>query len=338
MRCLAEDLNPEVEPEALRVALRTAKSEMADDGTFLFPCSLFEVEHLVIDKANLIATDESAEHEPIRAITDRVVTKVKTSDRRGAIWQDVNGRWWLLAAGRRKDDGPGDFYRELERFSGTSSAALGPTEQDQRYLKLEVAYEAECEREKVAHRQVLNAVFRASRALGTAVSTEVFGASMSLRIDADEKELAVVEAGWDFVRYDEADRFPLDVLAMIPGLGNIDLWGYLPPRVGSGQHRPWYAYVSQNWVDQLAESVEIGELIGDLDAWSPPNPSTDGSENFSHRAASEIVTLAYVEGIEIVGLCGAKVVPHRDFEQYAECPTCRESLELLRTYAAHPGQ
>ena len=233
LRCLSEDLVGEVGPDLLRVALRTIKADMADDATFLFPCSLFDVEHLLIDKANLIAGDQSAERESIRAITDRVVAKVKTSDWRGALWQDDEETWWLLAAGRRKDDGPGDFYRELDRFSGTSSSPLGPRKEDERYLKLEQAYARECMREKAAHRQVINAVFQASRAPGTTVGVEVFGASVSIRIDSDEGGLAVVEASWDFIQFDEVDRFPHDVLAMIPGLDCIDSWDYLPPRKSS---------------------------------------------------------------------------------------------------------
>jgi hypothetical protein len=42
------------------------------------------------------------------------------------------------------------------------------------------------------------------------------------------------------------------------------------------------------------------------------------------------VTLAYVTGIEIVALCGARVVAHRDYERFPVCPLCEESLALLR--------
>ena len=36
------------------------------------------------------------------------------------------------------------------------------------------------------------------------------------------------------------------------------------------------------------------------------------------------------EGIEIVGLCGARVVAHRDYEQFPICPTCKEIHDGLR--------
>ncbi len=151
-------------------------------------------------------------------------------------------------------------------------------------------------REKAAHRQVINAVFQASRAPGTTVGVEVFGASVSIRIDSDEGGLAVVEASWDFIQFDEVDRFPHDVLAMIPGLDCIDSWDYLPPRKSSDSPHAWLALVPQTWVGQLSESVEI------------------------------------------VALCGARVVAHRDHEGFPECPRCRESLALLRAHAAKPDR
>ena len=96
LRCLIDDLGNDVGPVELRAALAAA-------------------EHLVLDKANMLAGDATAEREPIEAITDRSTVKVKTSDRRGALWQDDDGTWWLLAAGRREAAGPGDFYREIAR-------------------------------------------------------------------------------------------------------------------------------------------------------------------------------------------------------------------------------
>lgn len=222
-RCLRDDLAQEAGPAELRMALPTLIDDLAADPTHLLPCPLVDVDHAVLDKANLIARDEAAHREPIVVITDRHVIKVKTGDRRAALWQDDIGTWWLLAAGRRKDDGPGDFYRELKRFSKDSSP-IAPTEADERYHRLEAAYAAECEAERQAHGAVLGALLTAARGPGSAVVVEVFGAT----------------------------------------------------------------------------------------------------------AKRSIVTLAYVTGIEIVGLCGASVVAHRDYEKYPVCPSCQENLELLR--------
>ncbi len=329
LRCLFEDLAQEVGPDELRAAIRTAEADMASDDTYLFPCQLTAARHLVLDKANLLAGDDAAERERIQAITDRQVIKVKASDRRAALWQDEAGTWWLLAAGRRKDDGAGDFYRELGRFTDKDSGPIAPTDADQRYLKLETAYAAECATEWLAHGHILEAVFQAARNPGTGVDANAFGAALCIRVDPDEGGLAVIEMRWEFDRFDEVDRFPYDVLAMVPGLESTDLWEYLPPRQDSDSPHTWFAYVPQEWVDHLSTSVEIDDLIDD--DWTPPDPSTDGSEHFSHYAQSRVVTLAYVEGIEIVGLCGARVVAHRDYERFPVCPTCVGSLELLRS-------
>jgi hypothetical protein len=329
LRCLFEDLAHEVGPDELRVAIRTAPADMAGDGTYLLPCALTDAQHLVLDKANLLAGEDAADRERIQAITDRHVVKVKASDRRAALWQDESGTWWLLAAGRRKNDGPGDFYRDLDRFTGKDSSPIGPTDTDQRYLRLETAYAAECESERSAHRRILEAVFQAARNPATGFEAEAFGATVSIRIDPDDDGVAVIEMRWDFDRFEEMDRFPYDVLAMAPGLESTDLWDYIPPRKDSDSPHTWFAYVPQQWVDDLATSVEIDDLIDD--DWTPPDPSTDGSEHFSHYAQAKVVTLAYVTGIEIVGLCGARVVAHRDHERFPVCPRCIDSLGLLRS-------
>ena len=75
------------------MALSTIVDDMAADPTYLMSFSLVNVEHAVLDKANLIASDDAAPRERIVAITDRHVIKVKTGDRRGALWQDDAGMW-----------------------------------------------------------------------------------------------------------------------------------------------------------------------------------------------------------------------------------------------------
>jgi hypothetical protein len=80
-----------VEPDVLRRVLSTARRDLAADPRFLFPVALAATEHLVLEKANLLALDPNAEREPIKMLTDRSTVKVKTSDRRGVLWQDDEG-------------------------------------------------------------------------------------------------------------------------------------------------------------------------------------------------------------------------------------------------------
>ena len=330
LRCLREDLAGEIRPEKLRVALRTLVRDMAADPTYLLPCSLVEAAHAVLDKANQLATDEAAVRERIAALTDRHAFKVKTGDRRGALWQDDAGTWWLLAAGRRKNDTAGDFYQEIERFSKDASP-IAPTEQDLQYRRLETAYQHECEAERRAQAEVLGAVLVAARNPRSTVKVEVFGAIVSIRIDPDEEGLAALEASWDFAEFDQQDRFPMDVLAMVPGRECIDSWEYLPPRQENDSPHAWFTYVTADWVEQMSTSAELDELLANGHEWQPVNPSSDGSENFSHFAKGSNVTLAYVTGIEITALCGASVVAHRDYERFPICPSCQQNLTLLRS-------
>lgn len=333
LRCLLEDLKQEISPEELRVAARTAEGDMYDDEFYLFPVPLTDARHAVLDKANLIASDPAAPRERIEVLTDRFAVKVKTGDRRGALWQDDSGTWWLLAAGRRKDDGSGDFYVGLEPMAADSSS-IAPTDADRRYEQLEAAYADECEAERAAQGLVVDALFRASREPGTTAELAVFGAAVAVRIDLDEGGLAVLEMQWTLHQFQDQDRFPADVLAMVPGRESIDLWEYLPPPASSDSPQAWFTYVPQEWVEHLATCAEIDDLISGTDGWASPTPFSDGSEHYSHWAQSKVVTLAYVSGIEIVSLCGARVVAHRDYEKLPICPTCDESLALLRNLRA----
>ena len=116
---------------------------------------------------------------------------------------------------------------------------------------------------------------------------------------------------------------------MIPGFSNIDAWEYLPPRKANDSPHSWFTYVTARWVADLATASELDDLLPA--DWEPANPSTDGSEKFSHYASGQIVTMAYVEGVEIRGLCGASVIPHRDPQQLPICAHCVEAITLLRT-------
>ena len=330
LRCLRQDLAQEVGPDELKVALRTVVDDMAADPTYLLPCPLVDAEHAVIEKANLLATDEAAHRERIEALTDRYAIKVKTGDRRAALWQDEDGTWWLLAAGRRKNDTAGDFYREIERFSADATP-IAPTDDDYRLQRLEAAYEEECKAERAAHAEIVGAVLSAARVQGSISTVDVFGAAVSVRIVPDEAGLAVLEMSWEFADFDQQDRFPMDVLAMVPGRDDIDAWDYLPPRSDSHSPHTWYTYVTAEWVDHMATSAELDELLTNGDDWQPVNPSSDGSEHYSHLAKGSIVTLAYLTGIEITALCGASIVAHRDYERFPVCPTCQENLTLLRS-------
>ena len=260
LRCLREDLSEEVTPKALRAALRTVLIDIAADPSYLLPCPLVDAQHAVLDKANQLATDAAAVRERIESLTDRYAIKVKTGDRRAALWQDDSGTWWLLAAGRRKNDTSGDFYEEIARFSEDASP-IAPSADDLRYQRMEAAYVQECEVERAAHAAVLGAVLAAARTPASMVQVEVFGAVVAITVVPDEDGLAVLEMSWEFSEFNQQDRFPMDVLAMVPGRECIDTWDYIPPRKDSDSPHTWFTYVTKNRVKHKATCVEPAELL-----------------------------------------------------------------------------
>lgn len=274
LRCLLEDLGNEAGPEELRPALRTARADLEADDLYLLPVHLAAVTHPALAKANEVAGYPPSGRERIEVITDRWVTKVKTGDRRAAMWQDAHGTWWLLAVGRRKNDEAGDFYREMERYSSNSDP-IAPTDADERYQALEAGMVAVSAAEQREQEALLGALLQAALHVHAPQEAMVFGAAMTVTVRR-LPDVDVLELSWELVQFDEQDRFPQDVLAMVPGLESMDDWDYLPPRSAEDKPFTWYTYVSPVWVDWLATAAELDDLLGE--EWEPPVPRTDGSE------------------------------------------------------------
>ncbi len=220
-------------------------------------------------------------------------------------------------------------FRDTGSLAWSGSATQGRAGDSRRSgSRWPSSYLGECVAERAAQAKLLTALIESCRVLLESTAVELFGASVQVTATPDDDETVVLQLDWEFMEFDEQDRFPSDVLAMIPGLESIDDGEYLPPTSGADSPHSWYTYVDRKWIDWFATSAELDDLVA-LD-WEPPNPSSDGSEQFSHLSPSRVVTVGYIEGIEIPGLCGAAVVPHRDPEQLPVCPTCVEALELLR--------
>ena len=91
IRCLREDLGYTKLPPA-RVALN-------------------ELEHPLLRKASAQFSGDGP-RERIASVDDNVLFKVKIQRWRGAVWTDSRCPW-LVAAGRREDGSPDDFYAAL---------------------------------------------------------------------------------------------------------------------------------------------------------------------------------------------------------------------------------
>lgn len=83
--------------------------------------SLDELDHPILAKAREHFADDGAGHERIRSIDDEVLFKVKVQRWRGAFWTDEDLPW-LIAAGRREDGSPDDFYSALETTARAARA------------------------------------------------------------------------------------------------------------------------------------------------------------------------------------------------------------------------
>ena len=317
IRCLLEDFADELPGSVLREVREAAA---AAPGTCLLP----EIDHPLVRRAGEIAGEPAARREPIQVITDRLCIKVKTGPRRGALWQDDAGRWWLLAAGWRKDDGPGDFYEEIARFAGDSKL-IAPTEVDVKLALLDDAYAAELEREQAAQRQVLAALLEAVSHPALPAETEVFGARVRIRVDADDDDVDRLTVSFEFERFEEQDRFPADVLEYVP-VGSFDVWEYLPA-FREGDQPIWWTLVSAAWVEWLQVAAELDQLPDQPAAMAS---SRESGEQHAHYVSGRVVTLAYVEGVEIRGLCGYAFTPSRNPEALPVCPRCAEAYRLLR--------
>ncbi len=52
-------------------------------------------------------------------------------------------------------------------------------------------------------------------------------------------------------------------------------------------------------------------------------------ERMAHYFRKADIEAAYLEGVEIVALCGKKDRPLRDFSKYPVCKTCEEALRAI---------
>lgn len=71
----------------------------------------------------------------------------------------------------------------------------------------------------------------------------------------------------------------------------------------------------------------------ELDKLPEPVPAAferEADAHHAHYASGRVVTLAYVEGVEIRGLCGYAFTPSRNPDALPVCSRCAEAFRLLR--------
>ena len=75
----------------------------------------------------------------------------------------------------------------------------------------------------------------------------------------------------------------------------------------------------------------MSEAVGGLDLTTEPKlDHGDGDhDRFSHYVSKEDAMKAYIEGVQVIALCGKKWVPSRDPEKFPICPTCKELYGIV---------
>lgn len=70
----------------------------------------------------------------------------------------------------------------------------------------------------------------------------------------------------------------------------------------------------------------MSEAVGGLDLDTQPElDHGDGDhDRFAHYVSKEDAMKAYIEGVQVIALCGKKWIPSRDPEKFPICPTCKE--------------
>ena len=84
--------------------------------------------------------------------------------------------------------------------------------------------------------------------------------------------------------------------------GDIDDWDYLPPRSNGDSPHAWFTYVTDEWVDHMATSAELDELLTERRRLAADQPVQRRLRALQPLAKGSIVTLAYLTGIEIIAL------------------------------------
>jgi hypothetical protein len=247
LRCLREDLDVRIPP--------------VDEP-------LEAVGHPLLTKVNQQFSSVDATHERIAAIDDLVLFKAKIQRWRGAVWMDdpsADIRCWLVAAGRREDGAPTDFYASLtatavaarSRYNATHhkpiatntyAAHLLPSSDDKVRYRAESAARLERRLAAAVHESC-----RASLLDGREHTATVEGAIIGVQIRANlghETYVAVRIIG------SVPEAVTVTVLDLVPG---CDLDGWFPEY--SMPERP-LATAEQAW-SNLMNPVEAGKLLAD---------------------------------------------------------------------------
>jgi hypothetical protein len=210
---------------------------------------LDEVAHPLVSKAAERFADSQTPQERIAAIDDQALFKVKVQRWRGAVWVDA-GVPWLVAAGRREEGSPDDFYASLAargkaakaRYNSENSPSLTsstytgyllPGEEDDLRWRAEAAARTERRLKTIVHDLV-----RQSLLDGQEHAVLLDGAALGIQVLADQghETYAAIRIIGSVPR-----RLVAVILSLIPGC-QPDAWmsDYaMPQRAVAPEEQIW---------------------------------------------------------------------------------------------------
>ncbi|MCL2585561.1 MAG: hypothetical protein FWE35_24240, partial [Streptosporangiales bacterium] len=159
---------------------------------------LDEIDHPLLAKATERFADKRSALERISAVDDQVFFKIKVQRWRGAAWLEESEMPWLVAAGRRQEGSPDDFYAKLttqgrsarRRHNAENPSSCGhktytahllPQQEDRARWVAEAVTRAERQLQVTVH-----ALVRLSLLDGREHAEMLDGAALGIQVLADE--------------------------------------------------------------------------------------------------------------------------------------------------------
>lgn len=162
---------------------------------------LWRIGHpLVVHMQRVPGEVRSGGSEPVRALSDRIWWKVKTSGLRGVVTELAAGElselkvhardaWWGGAAGVRKEDSAGDFYRQIEseaRRQGRGTGKPGTRHLLPRQVDVDRLAAENADRAVEALREVVTGLVARSLLDGKPYAAALGGHVVTALVRADE--------------------------------------------------------------------------------------------------------------------------------------------------------
>lgn len=295
------------------------------EGTYTALHPMGELQHPIIRQATeSIAANPSGDivEGIIKGVKQLRLLEIKTSQWRGALWEDPKtGVHWLISAGLAKGEHEdhADFYKQLQRKRNLNS--LLPTEDDQKLLKRETAarlflnWELNLQAE-VTERlgEICTTGGERQTEIRSPLPTEPSIARLGIEVEphpdgkADDIYVTIEPPPYS----EEAWQAALRVLITVnPPVQDWD-------NDGKGN----FFMLAETGV--LERRVQALQGLAEHRELASPEPG-----KHAHWAHREHLVEKSVDGRAVRALCGTFFVPLQDHEKLGECPQCAVRYQAI---------